>query len=326
VRPHRKDNPSSIFYWKDYENDEGLRVSSLAAQGLWMRLLCVAAKADPYGYILVNGFPLEATGAARLAGVTEGEAQSLIQELERNGVFSRDRKGRMFSRRMVRDATISAKAKKNGSKGGNPALNASIGNQKEKIDPVNHPLNPPLKPPYPLPHSQEKNGGGGSACARDPDPPDPKIGNPTPEPTPPDDPTDRERLLVAMGHDPSGMTANGRLAGNAADKIEWQRWMTDLGLSMPEILAVITETVAAKRDGPPVTFSYFTGPMARFAAAKRRPVLQPATGGYPDAPRQHSPAAIRAAERTAAIAAGYALADRQDRGEIDIRPASRDPF
>jgi len=143
VKPQRKDNPSSIFYWKDYENDESLRISSLAAQGLWMRLLCIAAKADPYGYILVNGFPLEATGAARLAGVTEGEAQSLLQELERNGVLSRDRKGRMFSRRMVRDAAVRAKAQKNGAKGGNPALGGSRGKQTENGSPVNPPPNPP---------------------------------------------------------------------------------------------------------------------------------------------------------------------------------------
>lgn len=156
MKAQRKDNPSSIFYWKDYENDESLRISSLAAQGLWMRLLCIAAKADPYGYILVNGFHLEATGAARLAGVTEGEAQSLLQELERNGVFSRDRKGRMFSRRMVRDAALRAKAQKNGAKGGNPALGVSAGKQKVKDGLVNPPDNQHLKPPYPLPHSQEE--------------------------------------------------------------------------------------------------------------------------------------------------------------------------
>lgn len=163
MKPTNKDNPSSIFYWKDYENDEGLRISSLAAQGLWMRLLCVAAKAEPYGYILVNGFPLEATGAARLAGVTEGEAQSLLQELERNGVFSRDRKGRMFSRRMVRDAAMRAKAQKNGAKGGNPALSASVGNEMKKRKSDNPPVKPPLKPPYPLSHVPKNSVPNGTA-------------------------------------------------------------------------------------------------------------------------------------------------------------------
>lgn len=173
VRDHN--NPSSTFYWKDYENDEGLRISSLPAQGLWMRLLCVAAKAEPFGYVLVNGYPLDATGVARLASVTEGEATALVEELERNGVFSRDRKGRMFSRRMVREAARSAKNKKNGQKGGNPALKASLGNPTEKSKSDNPPLKGGDKPPYPFPVPNDRESklslehppvGG---CSEDPD-------------------------------------------------------------------------------------------------------------------------------------------------------------
>jgi hypothetical protein len=152
----RKDNPSSIFYWKDYENDEGLRVSSLAAQGLWMRLLCVAAKSDPYGYVLINGCEIGVTGVARLCGVSETEAATLLNELERNGVFSRDRKGRIFSRRMTKEKATREKARKNGAKGGNPRLSVSHGKEKEKLGSVNQEDNPPVKPPYPLPHSPEE--------------------------------------------------------------------------------------------------------------------------------------------------------------------------
>lgn len=149
-------NPSSTFYWKDYENDEGLRISSLPAQGLWMRLLCVAAKGEPFGYILVNGYPLDATGVARLASVTEGEATALVEELERNGVFSRDRKGRMFSRRMVREAAKSAKNRKNGQKGGNPALKLNTGAERENGKSDNRPLKGEDKPPFPLPIPNEE--------------------------------------------------------------------------------------------------------------------------------------------------------------------------
>jgi len=81
MRARSKDNPSSTFYWRDYENDEGLRLSSLAAQGLWMRLLCLAAKADPYGYVLVNGCDIGVTGVARFGHVTEAEAATLLDEL-----------------------------------------------------------------------------------------------------------------------------------------------------------------------------------------------------------------------------------------------------
>jgi len=261
VKPQRKDNPSSIFYWKDYENDEGLRVSSLAAQGLWMRLLCVAAKADPYGYILVNGFPLDATGAARLAGVAEGEAQSLLQELERNGVFSRDRKGRMFSRRLVRDAAVRAKAQKNGAKGGNPALGVSIGKDEKKDSPVNPPDNPPLIPPYPIPHTHEE-----------------KEQQPREEvPSSQADATTRERLLAAMGADPiSGLIGpNGRRLGTVADTVEAEKWSA-MGISLDRQCAVIAERCAAmRRTNPhwtPGRFAYFNGAMADLAAARSAPM------------------------------------------------------
>lgn len=298
MKPQRKDNPSSIFYWKDYENDESLRISSLAAQGIWMRLLCIAAKADPYGYILVNGFPLEATGAARLAGVTEGEAQSLLQELERNGVFSRDRKGRMFSRRMVRDAAVRAKAQKNGAKGGNPQLGASSGKQTAKHQSVNPPVNHPLKPPYPLPHSPEEYGGGGVREGEK---------------------TVREMILETIGVDPvSGLTGRGgKMLGTQADMAEVARWLDLPGITVPIILAEVRRTMAGKRDGPPSSFRFFSPAMQRLSGELSRPSLDPiipspTTGAKHD--RQRFDQAINA------------VADGLTAGTIGLGLEDRDPF
>ena len=110
------------FFWKDWSNDQALRLSSLAAQGLWMRILCVAAEADPIGYVRVNGRALGVTDIAKLAGVTETECASLLSELDRNGVFSRDKSGTIYSRRMVRDRKSQIRSVENGKKGGNPTL------------------------------------------------------------------------------------------------------------------------------------------------------------------------------------------------------------
>lgn len=104
------DMPWSKFFWSDWESDQGLRLCSLAAQGLWMRMLCVCARHDPKGYLSINGNPLKVDAIARLAGVAETEAETLVAELELNGVFSRNRSGCIYSRRMVRDA-ISDKAR-----------------------------------------------------------------------------------------------------------------------------------------------------------------------------------------------------------------------
>lgn len=119
----------SKFFWSDWDTDPALKLCSYAAQGLWMRMLCVAAAHDPIGYVAVAGRALDETSIARMTGGQESEVRALLGELDRNGVFSRDRQGRIYSRRMVSDARRAATAKKNGKKGGNPNLSKDTENQ-----------------------------------------------------------------------------------------------------------------------------------------------------------------------------------------------------
>ncbi len=141
------------FYWSDWESDPALRLCSLAAQGLWMRMLCIASAHDPIGYVAVAGRGLDETALARMTGCSGSEAADLLGELERNGVFSRDRTGRIFSRRMVNDAKRAAIARKNGKMGGNPSLGKGEG----KAGPDNPPDNPRLKTQEPEARSQRKD-------------------------------------------------------------------------------------------------------------------------------------------------------------------------
>lgn len=291
ARKPSANNPSSTFYWKDYENDEGLRVSSLAAQGLWMRLMCVAAKSDPYGYVLINGCEIGVTGVARLGSVSETEAATLLDELERNGVFSRDRKGRIFSRRMVRESATRKKAKENGKKGGNPALTTSNGNKRENQGPVNQPHNPGGSPlthyPYPSSSSEEDSDTAADAAreARD--------GDPRADP-----PTFRERILKAIGADPvSGLTGPaGKVIGTQADMAVARRWLALPGLTEDAIIAEIRAISARRRGGKlPSTFGYFSGAMEDLSGALTAPALSPtarqpqgisSVSGHPAAPRR----------------------------------------
>lgn len=126
---------SSKFFWSDWRSDPGLRSCSLAARGLWMDLLAIAAEAQPTGYVLVNGRTLSTTDLARLTGAPEADVQTALAELDAAGVFSRDGRGRIYSRRMVRDAKIAKINRKNGLKGGNP----SLCNHNGKSCPVNPP-------------------------------------------------------------------------------------------------------------------------------------------------------------------------------------------
>jgi hypothetical protein len=111
----------------------------MAAQGFWMRLLCICAKED--GYLLISGAkPTDED----LAFVTRQPVEMVgawVAELERRGVFSRDRRGVIYSRRMVADLKLAAKNRANGKKGGNPSLRKDDGNPPSD----NPPDNPPVK-------------------------------------------------------------------------------------------------------------------------------------------------------------------------------------
>lgn len=112
----------SKFWWQDWQREPSLQMCSLAAQGLWMRLLCVAHDGEPHGHVTVNGAAPTMKQIGRLASIGEREAATLVKELEDAGVFSRTPEGIIFSRRMVRDKVASDAGREHGKDGGNPNL------------------------------------------------------------------------------------------------------------------------------------------------------------------------------------------------------------
>lgn len=134
---------------------------------------------------------------------------------------------------------------------------------------------PDTGPPINLPNNPTIDGGGGSACARKPDPKKVEVE------------TDREVILSAIGADPiSGIVGpNGTQIGRMSDMIEARKWGADLGLTLPEIVDVIKDVMSRKTDGPPSSFSYFSKAMQRFAWQKSKPTLTPIEGG---ACREHT--------------------------------------
>ena len=114
--------PWSKFFWSDYEADEGLRVCSLAAQGLWMRMLCLMARATPKGELRIATEPCTVQDLSKLVGESEETVGALLGELRRRGVFSTTRVGVIFSRRIRKDAEISRKRAESGAKGGRASL------------------------------------------------------------------------------------------------------------------------------------------------------------------------------------------------------------
>jgi hypothetical protein len=98
--------PGFWFYPADYERD--VAPLSLAAQGLWVRMLCRMHFAKRRGYLEhANGAPVTPEDLARMVGSTTAQVTKLIAEMDRIELFSRDENGVIHSRRMVRDAHIS---------------------------------------------------------------------------------------------------------------------------------------------------------------------------------------------------------------------------
>lgn len=89
------------FAWKDWASDEALRMCSLAARGLWMELLCLAAKNG--GYVLINGKKPTIEQISRLVGEAPATVQALVDELLDNGVMKVTSRGAWYSKRMTAD-------------------------------------------------------------------------------------------------------------------------------------------------------------------------------------------------------------------------------
>ena len=98
------------FYTGDWESD-AVAGCSLAAQGLWLRMMCIAHKSERYGYLVQNGSSIPPESIARRCGCTLEQYDSLLSELLRAGVPSTSADGTLYSRRMVKDASTRTKTK-----------------------------------------------------------------------------------------------------------------------------------------------------------------------------------------------------------------------
>jgi uncharacterized phage protein (TIGR02220 family) len=95
------------WYWQDWESDTGLRACSLAAQGLWQRMLSVMARAKRKGFLLDGEKQMESKTLAKIVGESVEMVDTLIVELFDHGVPSRDKDGIIYNRRMARDSSLS---------------------------------------------------------------------------------------------------------------------------------------------------------------------------------------------------------------------------
>lgn len=100
--------PSFQFYPGDWLRDN-VSGCSLAAQGLWLRMLLLMHDSERRGYLAMNGSPMPPAHVARRCGSDLAQYETLLAELDAAGVPSRTSDGTIYSRRMVKDTQEKAK-------------------------------------------------------------------------------------------------------------------------------------------------------------------------------------------------------------------------
>ena len=79
-----------------------------------------------------------------------------------------------------------------------------------------------------------------------------------------------------MGIGPDGIAGPSKfLGGGQADVAEARRWLELPGLTVDVVCAELRRITAAKTDGPPSSFKYFTPAMQRLSGALSAPLLAP---------------------------------------------------
>jgi hypothetical protein len=112
-------NRGYIRFWThDWLMDHSLRTCVPLARALWIDLICLMHEGEPYGHLTINGKPANTRQIAYATRLHPKTVAKLMENLETNGVFSKNRDGVIYSRRMVRDHAIQQKARESGLKGG----------------------------------------------------------------------------------------------------------------------------------------------------------------------------------------------------------------
>lgn len=135
-----RNQPYIPLYVQDYLTDEKLNACSSASQGIYIKIMCVLHKSDPYGTILLkqkdkqNSSTIKdfACKFAKLLPFKDSEIESALTELIDEGVMTLDG-DILFQKRMVRDNELSNKRACAGSKGGKSRIqDGDLLKQKDK--------------------------------------------------------------------------------------------------------------------------------------------------------------------------------------------------
>lgn len=110
--------PFMKWFYADIRAEKTLKFCSWEARYLWREMLEYMHESEKPGFLLYSEDQL----CELIHGATPERIRNCLFELETHKVFSRDRNGIIYCRKMVRDAKRAEVSRKNGRRGGNPDL------------------------------------------------------------------------------------------------------------------------------------------------------------------------------------------------------------
>ena len=164
--------PAFQFYPDDWLEEPALKCVSMAAQGLWMHMLCRMFKSPERGVLLKpNGKQMSGKDLANMIGKPQQEVDNALGELVAEAVCSTRADGTVYSRRMVRDEELRKVRAAAGAKGGKAkALANQVANSTPSSSSSVSSSSPsPEKRTPPSPPSG--GGGAGQPTDNEPEPP-----------------------------------------------------------------------------------------------------------------------------------------------------------
>jgi len=132
---NRKGLPWFKFFPGDWIREPKLRRCSLAAQGVWINLICLSYECEEVGVFSTAGQPWPDRDVAAAVGGDIAEILRAIDELIAKRVLERSKGGSLMCPRVVRDEEFRRKCSVAGKKGGgNPSLKStSKGSSKASV-------------------------------------------------------------------------------------------------------------------------------------------------------------------------------------------------
>lgn len=107
--PKKKDLPSMPFYVGDWKKDPGVQALDRYQKSLWFDMICIMWESEDRGYLSFNNEAIPLNLLANMLGENEKQLKKNIAFFEKLNLFSRDKNGRIYSRKIINILQLSDK-------------------------------------------------------------------------------------------------------------------------------------------------------------------------------------------------------------------------